>query len=1350
MPTNMNPLPPDIQASPILVAGKTEDYAKLGYVEETSTTIPDAVPVAMPQESDAYAKLGYVEEKQADTIPTQIYPKVGESNLAGNIERTTGSAFSGVALMALNAVKGVTDLNETIPTPQFVKNIKEKIGATAVEKKFRGNVESLIQDWEQYRDQVHQQIREEGGLAAEIAQGIGDSALQTATMLAGIGASGFTGAGATVKAAIREAVKFGGLMAATTPGTAKDRTLAGAHAAAMMLLPIPASKLPAAWMAKAANIVGLNALSAIAGDYSVEKAKAKATENGHPNQWAQEWVAEGLPPFVINAVFGSVVQLAKQGNKGAMLQADNVPPEVQMIVEQIQRQRNIAKSEGETPLKTANPAETTPIEQLKSMPNAPIDGQNEVVKGNVPPEFGVEPSGKQLVKIPDGITYQKAQDKIDAIEERLGKEGVNIFKLYDPTDPMTIELGKSPEYKPMPTELIEAYKIRDSVGSSDLSQSIKDVKDNLRQEGVTDEQEIGAVLDAYALNGKTTDVYAQSLASQFTQELAKQPLKQQIEKVAIKLAIKRGEQIDDISDISKETIKDAMLAVKAITKSFGFLKSKSVEKQPPLPPSAQEQPKAAMAAETPVSGAPETTGIPTTTKGEAGALTLEKSAEQLANELVQTEPTESLGAAALNKLELATTTFAEPGEKRLRGVIKLVEDSPIILEGTKQEVKKLDPEYYQQKSKAMKDSVLAAMTKDASIATEAERFIRDPKESLDTKGVISVALYEHYLNTGNKLAQADLLNFNADIALGAGRYNQAFSMMNKLSGKSWITEMNTYLERKGAKLPEDVRTEIENDFLEVAKIKDEKARSAALHEVITKISTYVPFKAGEWLDAYRYTNMLFNPQSHFRNVYGNSIQALITRPLSLIARGDLSGTKTYLAGVWQNAMSGEAFRVAKESFKSDFSKFAESLTNPNATVFDTVRMEEGPQGKRKAVAWKALTFIPKLLNAQDKFFGSLIEAGETARLIKDGVTVADAQSAARILAEKYLYREKLGQKRDKSLPIFSQALDGLANLIETGRTTENPYVRWPMKLVVPFLRTPIRIAQMSVEASPLAWLGSGMNVESIARSKYGKSFEGLNSEGQLLVKEEFNNRVGLASVGTMVTLMGVGAAIQGSTTWGAPQDPKAKKLFYASGRRPYCWNPLGTNKWIPMAYLGPFFLAFALPAAARDAFADNPSSVDESMITRLGLAFAGIPKIILSQTPISGVSGFLEALQGKIDKNIAAAIGFEGAQFIPASGLLRWVNKMVDPVYRHPVSIGESIKAGVPGLSKDLKAYLDTGNKDAQRPWTDVYLPYTITAVDKQKEREYQNQVNQLKAKIKLQNILNTNKEKVRKSIQPK
>ena len=167
-----------------------------------------------------------------------------------------------------------------------------------------------------------------------------------------------------------------------------------------------------------------------------------------------------------------------------------------------------------------------------------------------------------------------------------------------------------------------------------------------------------------------------------------------------------------------------------------------------------------------------------------------------------------------------------------------------------------------------------------------------------------------------------------------------------------------------------------------------------------------------------------------------------------------------------------------------------------------------------------------------------------------------------------------------------------------------------------------------------------------------------------------------------------------------------------------------------MMYLGPWFLALALPTAVKEAFADNPDYIDESYIKKLGYAAAGIPKIMLAQTPLASVDMLMGLLLGKIDRSLAKTIGFQASQFIPGSGLLRWFSKMTDPKYRKPVTVSETIKAGIPGLSNDLKAY--TG--DATRDWTDIYLPYTIGNVNEKSEAKYQSRMEMLRRKMRVKN----------------
>lgn len=725
-----------------------------------------------------------------------------------------------------------------------------------------------------------------------------------------------------------------------------------------------------------------------------------------------------------------------------------------------------------------------------------------------------------------------------------------------------------------------------------------------------------------------------------------------------------------------------------------------------------------------------------------------KAAEQEVDKQIKAEVKlgEGPGTPLGGRIGLVTTFGTPPGKSRLKSLLQTAQRSPKLSEETKKGVSKLEPEYEQQRTKQIKDAVLKWFTEDknsteiTSRVDEAEGMVRDPEADMDTKGAVGIALLEHYRSAKNDTASVSLIDYLDPLMRGAGRLNQAASLLNRMTGNGWIKKMNRYLADKNITLPDDVRNQIEMEFKLAAGMPDETARATAIHKTIAKVASYVPFRAGDWIDAYRYTNMLSNPQSHERNIWGNTIQAGITRPLSLLARGDFSGTGRYLVNAWKDVLSGNAFRVSKDAFNRDFTKWAESLDDPNVSIFDAIRREQGPSGKKQRVAWKTLTFIPKLLQAQDTFFGSIIEAGETARLVKKGHSASEAQEIARNLSNKYLYRDPLRAQPDKSLPSVSYALEGFADLLEKGRTHKNPYLKWPLKVTVPFLRTPIRIAQFGVEASPLGWIGKGMTKEGVAQAKFKKSYAKLSNAEQTIVNESLANSRGLATVGTAVSLMGLGAALTGNTTWGVPQDKKAKELFYASGRRPYSF--MFNGEWYPMAYLGPFFLAFALPAAFRDAFIDNPASVDESTINKVGRAAAGIPKIILSQTPMSGVGGLIDALMGKIDSSMTYAVGFQGTQFVPASGLLRWVNKMVDPTYRKPVSIMETIEAGIPGLSDDLKAYTDATGVDVKRPWTDVYLPYTVGTADKDMEKRYQNRMDVLKNQMAARKAREKNKSK--------
>ncbi|MDO9543418.1 MAG: LPD38 domain-containing protein [Kiritimatiellia bacterium] len=142
-----------------------------------------------------------------------------------------------------------------------------------------------------------------------------------------------------------------------------------------------------------------------------------------------------MPAFVINAVFGSLVKSAKQGNREARVQIDNVPPEILPIIEQTQRQREIAMSKGEIPLAEAKPGQI-PSERLAEAPAipeaapAPVEG----VQAAVAPAVAKIPPIPEVVAKPGekppeltGITISRVRKPSDSFYSEEAPKGWRIF-----------------------------------------------------------------------------------------------------------------------------------------------------------------------------------------------------------------------------------------------------------------------------------------------------------------------------------------------------------------------------------------------------------------------------------------------------------------------------------------------------------------------------------------------------------------------------------------------------------------------------------------------------------------------------------------------------------------------------------------------------------------------------------------------------------------------------------------------------------------------------------------------------------------------------------------------------------
>ena len=231
---------------------------------------------------------------------------------------------------------------------------------------------------------------------------------------------------------------------------------------------------------------------------------------------------------------------------------------------------------------------------------------------------------------------------------------------------------------------------------------------------------------------------------------------------------------------------------------------------------------------------------------------------------------------------------------------------------------------------------------------------------------------------------------------------------------------------------------------------------------------------------------------------------------------------------------------------------------------------------------------------------------------------------------------------------------------------------------LPFLRTPINLGISMIERSPAGVLRGKWTEEAAAK----------------------------ILTGSIVTAVGGLMAYQGNTTWSPPTDPKEKELFFATGRKPFCVK-IGDN-WIPLWYMGPFALSFGIPAAVKHYTQDRKQALTDDGIDKLLGISQSLAQFIGSQTATPAIGALFSALSGDVNYTFPAQTAFTLQQAIPVSALIRYINTIIDPVYRHPKTFIEKIEANLPYFSKQIPAYETPLMEEAKREPINYFLPYDV------------------------------------------
>lgn len=616
--------------------------------------------------------------------------------------------------------------------------------------------------------------------------------------------------------------------------------------------------------------------------------------------------------------------------------------------------------------------------------------------------------------------------------------------------------------------------------------------------------------------------------------------------------------------------------------------------------------------------------------------------------------------------------------------------------------KSIDPSTYEKLSnKEGEAKAQALVSKNEGVA---HQFVTDETTPWSAaKGHVGNVLINRYAESGNEEGLSQVIDSMDRQARAAGQGIQTLAIYSRLRPDNMLKVADLTAARHGQELSPEFRQQIVKQSAEIQKLPvGSPERTAATQALIQDIARNIKTTGREWIDNYRYQNMLSSPRPLEKIAYSGLLNTFVTRPATLFGQAITNfvkaGGMSMIGSPWErqvyfsdvpkyykDVMLGmpTAAKAAMESFSSDRLGGAFEDQKEVGSAIEQARRSNIPVILRPFSA---------LHGAAYSFSKSLIAGGEEARLLSHGVAPAEASSRANALADQLTLRSKPGGSTQHQAPLV-RAVESIGNMV-THLSQQNNPLGLSTRLIAPFMRVSTNLAARMVEYSPL-------NLADIPLSKQG-------------VKDAWNtDTFGKAAAGSIITMAGAMAALQGKVTLATPTDPTERNLFYAAGKKPYSVQVSigGKDVYVPLTYFGPYALSFMLPQAFHDATSGANQSLDVGH--QLVRGIENTAQFIVNSTPLPTIAQFFQMLNGDTTINPAKIVSGAAGQFVPLEELLRYTANVMDPVYRQTATTGmaaftQPIESGIPGLSQNLPAYLNPDGTPQTRNASDALAPYSV------------------------------------------
>lgn len=493
------------------------------------------------------------------------------------------------------------------------------------------------------------------------------------------------------------------------------------------------------------------------------------------------------------------------------------------------------------------------------------------------------------------------------------------------------------------------------------------------------------------------------------------------------------------------------------------------------------------------------------------------------------------------------------------------------------------------------------------------------------------------------------------------------------------------------------------------------AKAVSLAESVPAVTKVV--KPGLFIRSYQasqgFVNRVFvngilsGPASHLANIGGNAVfQAMNTAEIALAARLGrfLGGTEHAQVGEALATLHGslgatrDAFRLALRALKEgktldDVAKY-EATEAPGGITGVVPETDRPYLGKLIRGIEEGVGVPTRLLGAEDDLFKTIAYRADMERQALLHVQEQIANGKASLQNAEQVAREFLENptpEAQKAAEDWAREMTFQAPLGSAGQKAQLFLRSVPvLTLIAPFIRTPINIFKQGIARSPMA----------IFSARFWSAMQKGGRERDLAVTR--------FAVGSATSAYIAYLAANGDVTGAGPQNPKAKMIWEANGRRPYSVrvrNPITNEEtWHSYARMEPLASVIGATADTTEIMSylnsDSPDVVtdeESEAYNATGAIIAGIMNNTGNKTFMKGIADFVE-LTNDPTRNIKGWTNQMASSMVPYSALTRSIRNIEDPYLREAWTTIDKIRDNIPGYSKDLPPRLGLFGEQREKP----------------------------------------------------